>query len=232
MRFSFLHQLAACVAGLTATCLPLPLRAAESAYESRSVAAYVTEAAQRFAIPEAWIYAVMRVESAGNPRAISSKGATGLMQIMPATWAYLRARYSLAEDIYDPRANILAGAAYLRELYDRYGAPGFLAAYNAGPPRYEAYLISGRPLPSETVAYLARLAPITGELVATAKVAQRLDPLAWTRASVFVADSRNAAVASEPKPENVVSTRAEPAPAGTHQPYPGLFVPLSGQHPQ
>lgn len=228
MRFSFLHQLAACVAGLTATCLPLPLRAAESAYESRSVAAYVTEAAQRFAIPEAWIYAVMRVESSGNPNAVSPKGATGLMQIMPATWGYLRARYGLAEDICDPRSNILAGAAYMRELYDRYGAPGFLAAYNAGPVRYEAYLRTGRALPAETIGYVARLTPTTSGAVTSTGVAQRLDPSAWTRATIFVSGSKSVSVASETKP----AERVDAASDVTQPPRPGLFVALSGQHPQ
>jgi hypothetical protein len=55
---------------------------------------------------------------------------------------------------------ILAGAAYIRELYDRYGAPGVLAAYNAGPGRYERHLATGRPLPDETQAYVATLAPM------------------------------------------------------------------------
>ena len=84
----------------------------------------------------------------------------GLMQIMPKTWTELRARYGLGADPYDPRDNILAGAAYIRELYDRYGAPGFLAAYNAGPGRYERHLATGRPLPDETQAYVATLAPM------------------------------------------------------------------------
>ena len=103
----------------------------------------VAEAAQRFGIPERWIWAVMRVESGGRVRAVSSKGAMGLMQIMPATWADLRARHGLGADPFDPRDNILAGAAYLREMHDRYGAPGFLAAYNAGPGRYDDYLSAG-----------------------------------------------------------------------------------------
>jgi soluble lytic murein transglycosylase-like protein len=76
----------------------------------------------------------------------------GLMQIMPETWAILRARYGLGPNPYDPRDNILAGAAYLRELHDRYGAPGFLATYDAGPVRYEEHLASG-------VYSLARCAP-------------------------------------------------------------------------
>lgn len=98
-------------------------------------AIYIDEAARRFRIPAAWIRAVMRIESAGDVRAISSAGAMGLMQIMPDTWAELRVRHRLGRDPYDPRDNILAGAAYLREMYDRYGSPGFLAAYNAGPGR-------------------------------------------------------------------------------------------------
>ena len=75
----------------------------------------------------------MRVESTNDPHALSPKGAMGLMQIMPKTWQELRARYGLGADPYEPRDNILAGAAYLRELHDRFGSPGFLAAYNAGP---------------------------------------------------------------------------------------------------
>jgi hypothetical protein len=125
-------------------------------------AAFVTEASRRFAIPEHWIRAVMRVESGEKSRARSRKGAMGLMQIMPRTWNELRARHSLGADPYDPRDNILAGAAYIRELSDRYGAPGFLAAYNAGPGRYERHLATGRPLPDETQAYVATLMPMTG----------------------------------------------------------------------
>lgn len=71
-----------------------------------SYAAYVTEAAARFGLPEDLIWAVMRAESGGNPRAISSAGAIGLMQIMPATWATLTAQYRLGADPFDIRANI------------------------------------------------------------------------------------------------------------------------------
>ncbi|WP_315750723.1 MULTISPECIES: lytic transglycosylase domain-containing protein [unclassified Bradyrhizobium] len=117
----------------------------------------VNEAAHRFDIPERWIYAVMRIESGGDRRARSSKGAIGLMQIMPETWRDLRARYGLGADPFDPHDNVLAGAAYLRELHDRYGSPGFLAAYNAGRGRYERHLATGRPLPDETRAYVAKL---------------------------------------------------------------------------
>jgi len=110
---------------------------------------YITEAAQRFGLPAAWIRAILPAESNGDPRAVSSKGAMGLMQVMPETWADLRVRHRLGSDPYDPHDNIIAGAAYIRLLYDRYGSPGWIAAYNAGPGRYEASL-KGRPLPSET----------------------------------------------------------------------------------
>ena len=57
----------------------------------------------------------------------------GLMQLMPATWAAMRAEHGLGHDPHDPRDNILAGTAYLRAMYDRFGYPGLFAAYNAGP---------------------------------------------------------------------------------------------------
>jgi hypothetical protein len=85
------------------------------------------------------------------------------MQIMPQTWAGSRSRYGLGADPFDPHDNILAGAAYLRELHDRYGAAGFLAAYNAGLGRQEDHFASGRPLPAETQAYVAALAPLLRE---------------------------------------------------------------------
>lgn len=105
---------------------------------------FVAEAAQRFGLPTLWIDAVMRGESAGDERAVSPQGAMGLMQIMPETWNDLRSRYDLGVDPFDPHDNILAGAAYMREMHDRYGSPGFLAAYNAGPKRYEEHLTTGR----------------------------------------------------------------------------------------
>jgi len=176
-----------------AVAMPLPCYAQPEPVQRQTqadpYAAHIAEAAQRFGIPAAWIRAVMRVESANDMRAISPKGAMGLMQIMPATWADLRARHRLGSDPYDPRDNILAGAAYLRELHDRYGSPGFLAAYNAGPGRYEEHL-AGRPLPAETRAYVATLAPQIGGGEITGPVAvAAADPLSWTRAPLFVAQA-------------------------------------------
>ena len=95
-------------------------------------------------------------------------------------------RHRLGADPYDPHDNIIAGAAYIRELFDRYGSPGWIAAYNAGPGRYEASL-SGSPLPSETRAYLANVAPaLDGNGAARPTVVAVVDPLAWTRAPLFI----------------------------------------------
>lgn len=124
-------------------------------------AGFINEASQRFAIAPNWIRSVQSIESAGDVNARSPKGAMGLMQIMPATWAELRERYNLGNDPYDPHDNILAGTAYLRELLDRYGSPGVFAAYNAGPSRYEEHLAGGS-LPDETRAYVAKLANLLG----------------------------------------------------------------------
>jgi hypothetical protein len=195
---------------------------------SNPYGAYIAEAAQRFGVPEAWIRAVMRVESAGDVRAISSAGAMGLMQVMPATWAELRVRHRLGGNPYDPRDNILAGAAYLREMHDRYGSPGFLAAYNAGPGRYEAYL-AGRPLPAETRAYVATLAPIVGggELTGSVRVAAS-GPLAWTRAPLFVVQSAGngpaATVQSESAPGDTTAAAPERDQGPVASRTDGLFV--------
>ncbi|WP_424133616.1 lytic transglycosylase domain-containing protein [Roseiarcus sp.] len=105
----------------------------------------------------------MRIESGGDLRAVSPKGAMGLTQIMPKTYAGLRTRHHLGPDAYNPRDSILAGAAYLREMLDRYGSSGFLAAYNAGPARYDEHLATGRPLPPETQVYIAMLSPVIGD---------------------------------------------------------------------
>jgi hypothetical protein len=160
-------------------------RPADAAY-----AAYVTEASQRFRIPERWILAVIEVESAGRTRAVSTAGAMGLMQIMPDTWAELRIRYRLGRDPFDPRDNILGGTAYLREMYDLFGSPGFLAAYNAGPERYRQHLDDGRPLPRETRNYIAKLMPMIGVVVDEGTTTAVPAPLDWREAPLFVERSQ------------------------------------------
>jgi soluble lytic murein transglycosylase-like protein len=135
--------------------------------EAQSVASwrgFVAEASVRFGVPAAWIERVMQAESGGrthfNGRPIrSSAGAIGLMQLMPATWADMRARLGLGHDPDQPRDNIMAGTFYLRLMHDRFGYPGMFAAYNAGPARYAEHLAGRRSLPGETVRYLASVAP-------------------------------------------------------------------------
>jgi D-alanyl-D-alanine carboxypeptidase len=128
---------------------------------------YLHEASQRFDFPEHWIREVMRQESGGlqyrnGTLTTSSSGAIGLMQVMPETYAELRDRYGLGPDPYYPRDNILAGTAYLRDLYRKFGSPAFLAAYNAGGGRVSDHLATGRPLPAQTVAYVAAIGPRIG----------------------------------------------------------------------
>ena len=116
----------------------------------------ITEASQRFHIPAAWIRAVMRQESGGrtmlaqNKPIVSRAGAVGLMQVLPATYDQMAEQHKLGDDPFDARDNIMAGAAYLRWLHERYGFPKMFAAYNAGPGRVE----HGGRLPAETRAYV------------------------------------------------------------------------------
>lgn len=130
--------------------------------------ALIEQASVRFGIPARWIEQVMVAESGGLPlldgKPIRSRaGAIGLMQLMPATWAAMRARFRLGENPDDPADNIFAGAGFLRLMYDRFGYPGLFAAYNAGPGLYARAQASGSPLPAETRAYLAT---VTGGIVA------------------------------------------------------------------
>ena len=157
--------------------------------------------AARFGIPEEWVLRVIAAESGGRTELggkpiTSHAGAMGLMQVMPATWASLRARYRLGPDPHDPRDNIVAGTAYLRAMYDRFGYPGLFAAYNAGPGRYGEHLARGRPLPRETRDYVAK---VTGLLPAPRAAAARarsiqpamakaeIDPIFFARTGSAVA---------------------------------------------
>jgi len=146
----------------------------------------IAEAARRFGLPARWIRAVMRQESGFNPRATSHAGAMGLMQVMPATYAELRRRHGLGPDAYEPRDNIMAGAAYLRELHDRFGLEGMLPAYNAGPKRYLQHRDEGRSLPLETRDYVARIGLLDGTSTspAVARIAA-VAPVDPNRAPLF-----------------------------------------------
>jgi hypothetical protein len=180
---------------------------------------HVAEASARFGIPEAWIRRVMRAESGGrtmlNGRPIvSHAGAQGLMQLMPGTWSAMRAAHGLGDDVHDPRDNILAGTAYLRAMYDRFGYPGLFAAYNAGPGRYAEHLATGRRLPAETVAYVDAVGGRGPERLAGA------------------GPGHPAAAATEPRGNGVFVTLSqsrpqEVEPAAPPEPSRSLFVPLS-----
>jgi D-alanyl-D-alanine carboxypeptidase len=154
---------------------------------------YIHEAAARYDIPEQWIRAVMNQESGGEEQAVSPVGAMGLMQIMPDTYEELQESEGLGADPFDPHNNILAGAAYIREMYDRYGSPGFLAAYNAGPDQLDSYLAGGSDLPAETVNYLAAIVPNLGNEV----------PLSGPLANYTVANSSG--TVRPPTPANFAS---------------------------
>jgi soluble lytic murein transglycosylase-like protein len=128
----------------------------------------VAKASRRFGVPVAWINAVMRVESGGrtmlseNMRMVSSKGAMGIMQVMPGTYKEMAADHRLGPDAFNAHDNIHAGAAYLRWLKGKYAYPVLFAAYNAGPGQVDAAMVKGRPLPQETRAYVVRINAILG----------------------------------------------------------------------
>jgi cell division septation protein DedD len=191
---------------------------------------WIVEASRRYDVPERWIREVMRQESGGRMNATSPVGAMGLMQVMPGTYAELRARYGLGNDPYHPYDNLMAGTAYLREMYDLYGSPAFLAAYNAGPRRLEDYLFNSRGLPAETRNYVARIGPrIDGH-----HPSRRVDPVIAQAAEIphnippgprrmdrsMMAQLRDQRLAANPgvrpaaEPLNVVA-RMDPIPDGS-----------------
>lgn len=216
---------------LVSATLPLPTHAQSVATERASTHPYaeqIAEASQRFGIPEHWIRAVMQVESAGRTDAVSTAGAMGLMQIMPGTWAELRLRHRLGNDPFEPRDNILGGTAYLLEMYDLFGAPGFLAAYNAGPARYAEHLETGRPLPRETRAYVAMLAPMIGSELPPGSRHTAVRPTDWREAALFVAPADGAWNTGRPQIHR--QTNADPRASEPYAPAPsadrpdGIFV--------
>lgn len=172
---------------------------------------FVAEASARFGIPAAWIERVIEAESGGRTtlrgRPIRSRaGAIGLMQLMPATWAEMRARLGLGSDPDDPRNNILAGTFYLRLMYERFGYPGLFAAYNAGPGRYAAYLAGKQSLPAETIAYLAAVGGASGR--AAPPQGADAEPLFAVRRAALGPDGE--ASAERPLPSLFVIRKAAP----------------------
>ncbi|WP_376956416.1 LPD38 domain-containing protein (plasmid) [Azospirillum sp. A26] len=132
----------------------------DSAPAGNPVDDYVAEASSRFGVAPDLIRATMGVESAGDARAVSNKGAAGLMQLMPGTFDDMRRQHGLGSDRFEPRTNVLAGTAYLRQMLDRYqNDPSLaLAAYNAGPGTVDDYRAGRRSsLPAETRAYVPKV---------------------------------------------------------------------------
>ena len=130
--------------------------------------------------------AVADVESAGGRHQVSDAGAVGIMQLMPET----ASDYGVT-DRCDPESNIRAGVRYLKKLYGEFDDPLLmLAAYNAGPGRYDDYLETGRALPAETRAYVAALAPLLGGGTASeAQMVAHALPPDWRDAALFVVRS-------------------------------------------
>ena len=181
------------LSGLALGLAPVPAVLAETVQAGRPetggpYAADIADAAQRFGIPVAWIVAVLGAESSGDPVAVSPAEAMGLMQVMPATWEEQRALHRLGNDPFQPRDNILAGAAYLRAMWDRYRTvTDMLGAYNFGPGRYDEYLAGERGLPPETRDYVAALSPVlAGEPLAPGTLAGPSRVTDWREAPLFV----------------------------------------------
>jgi len=119
---------------------------------TQSIRNLIVRAALRYQIDPDFVTSVVKAESGFNPAAVSPKGATGLMQLMPRTAASLG-----VENVLDPVANVEGGTKYLRHLLDQYDGDAVraLAAYNAGPKRVEQY--GGVPPYRETRAYVTRI---------------------------------------------------------------------------
>lgn len=177
-----------CTALAAALCLPAQAQTDRlpAALDAATLDAHVRDAARMFGLPEAWIHAVIWHESRGRPNAVSPAGAMGLMQVMPRTWQRQRARYALGQDPFEPRNNILAGTSYLREMYDAFGMPGCLAAYNAGPGRFLQWRNQGRALPAETRSYVAAISATIGHsAVPLGQADGILAAMSWMQSQLF-----------------------------------------------
>ena len=177
------------MSAIVASTLVESIACAQTASPSPSIdqfAKFIAEASVRFAVPAFWIRAVIQIESAGDAHSISPRGAMGLMQLMPATWVELSARHGLGLDPFDASDNISAGTAYLKEMHDRFGSAGFLAAYHVGPARYEQQLATGQPLPPETIAYVTAVTSLLTEERGERIASRNRRALPWREAPLFV----------------------------------------------
>jgi soluble lytic murein transglycosylase-like protein len=120
-------------------------------YEERCASYY----AQQYGVPPALVRAIIQIESAWQPGVVSSKGAMGLMQLMPQTVR----EYNLRNP-YDPKSNIEAGIKRLKSLIDKWGVELALAAYNAGEGAVARF--NGVPPYRETRSYVSRILALAG----------------------------------------------------------------------
>ncbi|MCW2239848.1 transglycosylase SLT domain-containing protein [Azospirillum canadense] len=200
-----------------------------------NIDAHIAEASRRFGMPEQWIREVIRQESGGRTMLngkpiISHAGAMGLMQVMPVTYSEMRRKHGLGPDPYNPRDNILAGTAYLREMYDLFGSPGFLGAYNCGPGCYADYLSGNRRLPGETKRYIASIGPrLEGGsgpgAVEVAALPEELPVAQPPTPTPVIAPAP--IVTSAPIPVPLPTAPASPAPIATPLPAPVLQAPVT-----
>ncbi len=131
---------------------PVPVPAAVPVTRNQPLDEIVRAASARHGLDPDFIHSIIAAESAGNPRAVSPKGASGLMQLMPGT-----AKALGTTDVFDPAMNVEGGTAYIKQLLERYDNDVIkaLAAYNAGPGKVDAY--GGLPPYRETNAYVTRV---------------------------------------------------------------------------
>ena len=124
----------------------------ERVWSSSAYDAFILKAAQKYNVPFALVKAVIHAESAFNARALSPKGAKGLMQLMPVNVSFYKIK-----DPYDPQENIMGGSAYLKRLLTDFqgNTKMALAAYNAGPTKVKHH--NGVPPFAETQAYVAKV---------------------------------------------------------------------------
>ncbi len=127
-------------------------------------------------------------------------------------------------DPFAPRDNILAGAASLRAMHDRFGFPGLFAAYNAGPGRYQSHLTTGDPLPAEMVAYVARVTELIGQKT-TPDASKNTAPDASNRAPK--APASVTPTTQIPSGRGLFFTLKTPSGASFSASKSGLFVPLN-----